>query len=144
MKSTSCYQLNWSLSCSFEHLRERLPVLLEYMSSNGCEWILKISSNETPASYVEVLVTGEGGFWPVFTFDLDLADHRSLNLENSELTPILGWDWPNASALSDAYSCEVAGDLSFAISETVIHSLERVFEGDQANSFQVRLFSVRM
>ena len=144
MQASPFYQLSWSLSCSLEHLQARLPVLLEYMSSTGSEWILKISSHEMPASYVEVLITREGTFWPVFTFDAEFADQRTLNLETSELTPDLGWDWPSGSALNEAYSGEVMGDLSFAISETVIRSLERVFEGDQANSFQVRLFSVHM
>lgn len=59
------YELSWSLSCTFKNLRSRLPVMLDYMSSNGCERILKISPHEEANSYVEVRITREGGFGPL-------------------------------------------------------------------------------
>ncbi|MCU1363702.1 MAG: hypothetical protein JWM55_1530 [Acidimicrobiaceae bacterium] len=138
-----CYELSWSLPCTFEQLRDRLPVLLDYMSSNGCEWILKLSPHNGANSYVEVLITREGTFWPVFTFDLGISDHEILDLEPSELTPILGWDSPNASTLDQHYSGDGALNISSAISEIMFHSLAQVLGRDHTDACQVRLFSAR-
>jgi hypothetical protein len=113
------------------------------MSSNGCEWILKISPNDGTSSYVEVLITREGNFWPIFTFDLELADHEVLNLELSELTPILGWEWPDASTLDQHYSRDGTLNFSSAISETMFRSLTQVLGRNNIDAFEVTLFSVR-
>ena len=140
---TRYYELSWSLSCTYKNLRSRLPVMLEYMSSNGCEWIVKISPQDKPNSYVEVLVTREGKFWPVFIFDTDSTDEKTLNMDKCELVPNLEWEWPSAWVQEDAHPCDEPFNISSAISGVVVHSLERVFHCILDDVFELMLFNVR-
>jgi hypothetical protein len=139
----SHYQLSWSLPCTFEHVKTRLPVLLDYMSSNGCEWIFKLSPRDRSNSYVEVLVTCEGSFWPVFIFDHEMADEKRLNLDQRELTLVLGWEWPDVPVPENMNWRGDAFSISSAISCTVLQSLERVFDSDLGDVLDLTLFQVR-
>lgn len=143
MRASYYYELSWSLPCTFEQLRSRLPVLLDYMSSTGCEWIIKISPRDKTKSYIEVLVTREGSFWPIFIFDHELPDEKRLDLDQREFKPVLGWDWPDVPVPENMNWRGDAFSISSAISQTVLQSLERVFDSDRNDVLHLTLFQVR-
>jgi hypothetical protein len=125
------------------NLRSRLPVLLDYMSSNGCEWVLKISPRSESNSYVEILVTREGTFWPIFICDQELPDDKRLNLDQRELTPVVEWGWPDVPVPENINWRGDALSISSAISGVMLQSLERVFNSDFDDVLKVALFNVR-
>jgi hypothetical protein len=143
MNASRYYELSWSLSCTFKNLRSRLPVMLDYMSSNGCEWIVKISPQCKPGSYVEVLITREGNFWPVLIVDTDLADEKRLDMDQRELTPNFEWEWPSVPKPNSAISFDETLNFSGAISRTAVQSLRRVFDIEFDDALEVKLFNVR-
>jgi len=62
------FELAWSQSCRVENLQERFPFFLDYVSSTGAEYVVKVLTSLESNEYFEVLVTREGYLWPLCSF----------------------------------------------------------------------------
>jgi hypothetical protein len=133
---------SWELRCStrLRDLESFLAEVLDLLRDDQRRWILIIEPTTSPSRYVQVIASSDARLFAECVSNEFLARDERLTIEQDELLPVLGWDWPAPPAKPNWSFHDELLNTGHAIGMLLIKTISQVFACTDDDILTLKVF----